>query len=135
MQKISYEFARIRTNFILKSWCMKFVKNSFMNLHMNSCTNSCMNITFLKRRCGENISVLFILYRSSCVKFYLHGRHRDMLISSKAISYSKLFNSLCPRAQVTKLLCYSQSKNRLHRDPLYFVTSIVGTGNREGKSK
>ena len=28
------------------------------------------------------------------------GRHRDMLISSKAISYSKLFNKLCVRTQV-----------------------------------
>ena len=44
------------------------------------------------------------------------------------------FNSSCPRARNIKCLCYSQSKNRLHtRKPLYFVTSIVGTGNREGK--
>ena len=37
-------------------------------------------------------------------------------------------NSSCPRAQNVKLLCYSQSKNRLHRNPLYVVTSIVGAG-------
>ena len=43
------------------------------------------------------------------------------------------FNSSCPRAQNIELLCYSQSKNRLHRNPLYFVTSIVGAGNREGE--
>ena len=43
-----------------------------------------------------------------------------------------MINSSCPRAQNIKL-CYSQSKHRLHRNPLYFVTSIVGTGNREGK--
>ena len=43
------------------------------------------------------------------------------------------FNSSCPRVQNIKCLCYSQSKNRLHRKPLYFVMSIVGTGNREGK--
>ena len=42
-------------------------------------------------------------------------------------------NSSCPRAQNVKCLCYSQSKNRLHRKPLYFVTSIVRTGNRERK--
>ena len=46
-----------------------------------------------------------------------------------------LLNSSCPTAQNTKLLCYSQSKNRLHRNPLYFVTTIVGAGNREGKLK
>ena len=34
-------------------------------------------------------------------------------------------------AQNKKCLCYSQSKNILHRKPLYFVTSIVGTANRE----
>ena len=27
----------------------------------------------------------------------------------------------------------SQSSKQLHRNPLHFVTSIVGTGNREGK--
>ena len=32
-----------------------------------------------------------------------------------------------------KLLCYSQSKKRLHRNLSCFVTSIVGAGNREGK--
>ena len=43
-----------------------------------------------------------------------------------------MLNSSCPRAQNMKHLCYSQSKNRLHKKPLYFMTSIVGTGNREG---
>ena len=43
------------------------------------------------------------------------------------------FNSSCPRTQNIKLLCYSQSKTRLHRNQLYFVTNIVGVGNREGK--
>ena len=43
------------------------------------------------------------------------------------------FNLSRPRTQNIKLLCYSQSKNRLHRNPLYFVTSVVGAGNREGK--
>ena len=43
---------------------------------------------------------------------------------------TELFNSSWPGAQNIKLLCYSQSKNRLHRNPLYFVTSIVGAGNR-----
>ena len=56
---------------------------------------------------------------------------------SKVIKRHKaecFFNSSCPRAQNIKCLCYSPSKNRLHtRKPLYFVTSIVSTGNREGK--
>ena len=43
--------------------------------------------------------------------------------------------AIMPGAQNQKLLCYSKSKNRLHRNPLYFVTSIFGTENRDGKSE
>ena len=52
---------------------------------------------------------------------------------SSHYKFSDIFNSPCPIAQNTKLLCYSQSKITLHRNPLHFVTSIVSTGNREGK--
>ena len=46
---------------------------------------------------------------------------------------TRKINASCPGAQNIKLLCCSQSKNILHRNPLYFVRSIVGAGNREGK--
>ena len=69
------------------------------DMKKNSCTNSWANITFFKK--GYRGKYQYIIdYRSSCVMFYLYmGTYRDMLISSNAISYSKLFNKLCVRTQ------------------------------------
>ena len=76
-------------------------------------------------------------------KYYSVYCHSDYM--SKILAFSggmffiynrvQAFNSSCPGAQNIKLLWYSQSKNRLHvhRNPLHFVTSIVGARNREGK--
>ena len=40
---------------------------------------------------------------------------------------------LTHHAPELKIFNSPQSKNRLQRNPLYFVMNIVGTGNREGK--
>ena len=46
---------------------------------------------------GKSISIPFI--DLPVQGFIYMGTHRDMLISSKAISYSKLFDKLCVRTQ------------------------------------
>ena len=71
-----------------------------------------------------SISIPFVLYMGE-------GGVGGSATSLLDIHVSMTFNSSCPIAQNTKLVCYSQRKTRLHRNPLYFVTSIVGTGNRE----
>ena len=84
--KNSHEFA----NFVLK-----FVHE----IREKSSTNSCLKIAFLRKRYGEKYQYHQYYLRCSMVEFYCMGRHWDMLISSKAISYSKLFNKLCVRTQ------------------------------------
>ena len=56
-----------------------------------------------------------------------------ILFDNGSSSQSCFINSSCPGAQNVKSLCYSQSKNISHRNPLNFVTSIVCAENREGK--
>ena len=67
-------------------------------------------------------------------EYYVSDLRINILLFLEIFAQCTL-NSSCPRALNIKLVCYSQSKNRLHRNPLYFVTSIVGAGNKEGKSE
>ena len=73
------------------------------------------------------------IWQSWLESAYLSQQSREKNGNLLIIDVLVSLNSSCPRAQNVKRLCYSQSKNRLHRKPLYFVMSIVGTGNRESK--
>ena len=71
-------------------------------------------------------------YFDVCLKMPI-SKITSVLNAKDVFYYTHCFNSSCPISQNIKCLCQSQSKKRLHRKPSYFVTSIVGVGNREGK--
>ena len=52
------------------------------------------------------------------------GRHRDMLISSKAISYLKLFNKLCVRTQALILNFIVQGFSFLFKNNIKLIEMI-----------
>ena len=86
------KITRIRRNSIscLNS-CTKFAKNSS--------TNSCLKITFSRKRYGEKYQYHQYYLRSSSVEFYLHGQTLRYVDIIKGISYSKLFNKRCVGTQ------------------------------------
>ena len=59
------------------------------------------------------------------------GRHQDMLILSKVISYSKLFNKLCVRTQALRNIKHLLGKTKSN---IQFIASGQGNiGRSEAK--